>query len=93
MQELDADTHEHALASFEMEGAAQELLGFARKHDKELATQAEQRRVHDEMKHQFHAMMAEWKRFLKTFVPQCACAPAQPPTLAGENKASRIIER
>ena len=70
MLEQDTDTHEHALAVFEMGRDGNDLLGLAKQHDKEQGLECELRRIHEKIKHDHHALLAKWKTFVKAFVPE-----------------------
>jgi hypothetical protein len=70
MLEQDSDTHEHALASFEQGGAGDVLVQFAKKHVNESKAQENHRTAHEELKRHHHALMSQWKVFVRTFAAE-----------------------
>ena len=70
MLEQDSDSHEHALAVFEMGRDGRDLLKFAKQHDTEHGVECEHRRLHEKIKQDHHALLAKWKTFVKVFVPE-----------------------
>lgn len=58
--------HEHALAGFEQGDGGDELIGFAKDHEKERAEQVATRQVHERLKKFHHGLIAQLNLLIKS---------------------------
>lgn len=68
LYEQDFAKHEHALIEYEQGEAPEVLIEMAGAHRHEFDKHIEQRKVHEEVKRQQHALMAKWSLLLTALV-------------------------